>query len=72
MTARSIPPVLLTVEEFAELARLSRRQIDRLRKIRPAGFPHELEMGSGRSKHRRCPRFRRSEVESWIDSRALW
>jgi hypothetical protein len=29
---------MITVEEFAALARLSRRQIDRLRRRRPAGF----------------------------------
>ena len=31
----------ITVDEFAGLARLSRRQIDRLRGRRPAGFPRE-------------------------------
>ena len=63
---------LVTTEEFARLARLSRRQIDRLRKRRPDGFPHELELGSGDSKYRRCPRFRLVEVQAWLDSRALW
>ncbi len=65
-------PDLVTVGEFAALARLSRRQIDRLRALRPAGFPREFELGSGLSKHRRCPRFRLSEVQQWLDSRALW
>lgn len=63
---------LITVEEFAQLARLSRRQIDRLRKKRPPGFPREFELGSGGGKYRRCPRFRRCEVDAWLDSRALW
>jgi predicted DNA-binding transcriptional regulator AlpA len=66
------PLALVTVEEFAILARLSRRQIDRLRKRRPEGFPHELDLGSGSSKYRRCPRFRLAEVQAWLDSRALW
>lgn len=63
---------LVTVTEFASLARLSRRQIDRLRKRRPAGFPRELELGSGAGKHHNCPRFKLSEVQKWLDSRALW
>ncbi|WP_106516133.1 helix-turn-helix transcriptional regulator [Allosphingosinicella deserti] len=63
---------LITVEEFAELARLSRRQIDRLRQRRPVGFPREYELGSGGCKYRRCPRFKLSDVEKWLDSRALW
>ena len=64
--------ILITVEEFALAARLSRRQIDRLRRRRPVGFPPEYELSSGRSKHRRCPRFKLVEVQRWIDSRALW
>lgn len=62
----------ITADEFANLARLSRRQIDRLRKSRPAGFPREYELGSGLSKYRSCPRFKRAEVDRWLDSRALW
>lgn len=62
----------ITADEFAKLARLSRRQIDRLRKNRPAGFPREYELGSGTSKYRSCPRFKRAEVDRWLDSRALW
>lgn len=62
----------ITVDEFATLARLSRRQIDRLRKSRPSGFPREYELGSGTSKYRSCPRFKRFEVDRWLDSRALW
>lgn len=63
---------LITVDEFAILARLSRRQIDRLRQRRPTGFPREYELGSGGGKYRRCPRFKLSDVEKWLDSRALW
>ena len=63
---------MITVGEFAQLARLSRRQIDRLRKRRSPGFPREYELGSGVSKYRRCPRFRLAEVQRWLDSRALW
>mgnify|MGYP002385975488 CR=1 FL=1 len=63
---------LITVSDFARLACLSRRQIDRLRASRPPGFPKEFELGSGRSKHRSCPRFKRCEVQKWLDSRALW
>jgi predicted DNA-binding transcriptional regulator AlpA len=74
--AGSQPPVLspgmITVGEFATLARLSRRQIDRLRKRRPVGFPREYELGSGLSKYRSCPRFKLIEVQAWLDSRALW
>jgi predicted DNA-binding transcriptional regulator AlpA len=63
---------LLTVSEFAVLARLSRRQIDRLRKQRPPGFPRELELGSGKSAFHNCPRFNRKDIETWLMSRALW
>ena len=68
----SIEREMITVDEFARLARLSRRQIDRLRAHRAPGFPREFELGSGRSKYRRCPRFRLAEVQKWLDSRALW
>lgn len=63
---------MITVSDFASLARLSRRQIDRLRRRRPANFPREFELAEGSSKYRRCPRFRLSEVQIWLDSRALW
>jgi len=70
---RAEPPQhFITVSEFAEMARLSRRQIDRLRRRRPAGFPREFELGNGESKYRRCPRFKLVEVRRWLDSRALW
>lgn len=68
----SIEDGMITADEFARLARLSRRQIDRLRTHRAPGFPREYELGSGSSKYRRCPRFRLSDVQKWLDSRALW
>ena len=46
---------LITVNDFAEIARLSRRQIDRLRTRRPGNFPREYELGTGSNKHRRYP-----------------
>lgn len=64
--------MFITVEDFAQLACLSRRQIDRLRRRRPAGFPREYEFGSGGSKYRRCPRFKLVDVQRWLESRALW
>lgn len=61
---------LITVAEFAELASLSRRHIDRLRKRRPAGFPREYDVGSGSDNpRRRCPRFKLIDVKAWIRSR---
>lgn len=67
------PAGLITADEFARLACLSRRQIDRLRGRRPAGFPREYDLSGGsQSKHHRCPRFKRSEVFAWLESRALW
>jgi len=64
-------PGLITVCEFAGLARLSRRQIDRLRSRPPKGFPHEYEMGTSDSKNRRCPRFKLQEVLAWLNSRRI-
>ena len=69
---RGVEDGMITVEEFARLARLYRRQIDRLRKRRSSGFPREFELGSGLSRYRRCPRFRLTDVQRWLDSRALW
>lgn len=66
------PVMLITVEEFAQLVRLSRRQVDRLRSARPPGFPKEYEMGSGVSRHGHCPRFKLADVLAWIETRALW
>ena len=64
--------VLITVGEFASMARLSRRQIDRLRAARAGNFPVEYELGVSTAKRRRCPRFKLSEVEDWLNSRAMW
>ena len=63
---------MITVAEFARLACLSRRQIDRLRLRRPHGFPREYELASRVSKYRRCPRFKLADVRRWLESRALW
>lgn len=71
-SAKNLASEFVTIDEFAILARLSRRQICRLRKRRPPGFPHEYEFGSGQSKLRNCPRFKRSEVSAWLETRALW
>jgi predicted DNA-binding transcriptional regulator AlpA len=65
-------PDFVTVSEFAHLVRLSRRQIDRLRKRRPPGFPKEYEFGSSMSRYRRCPRFKLRDVLAWRETRALW
>lgn len=62
----------VTVNEFAELARISRRSLDRLRKRRPEGFPTEYDFGQGETQQSRQPRFKLNEVRAWLDSRALW
>jgi len=59
----------ITVQEFADLARLSRRRIDRLRLRGPPQFPREYKLGSSEIKFRRCPRFKLSEALAWIDTR---
>ncbi|ROT93491.1 DNA-binding protein [Altererythrobacter sp. FM1] len=59
----------ITVEEFAAIARVSRRTIDRYRRARPDGFPAEYDLGRGLVPR---PRFKLEEVERWLDSRALW
>jgi len=60
---------LITVEDFARIARLSRRTIDRYRRARPVGFPPEYDLGRGTVPR---PRFKLGDVLKWIDSRALW
>ncbi len=65
-------PRLITADEFAQIVGLSRRQVDRMRAARPDGFPREYELGSGRSRHGRCPRFKLEEVLAWMETRALW
>ena len=59
----------LTVEEFAGIARLSRRTIDRYRRDRPIGFPKEYDLSRGRVPR---PRFKISDVLRWMETRALW
>lgn len=64
-----LPPYFITVREFAELARVSSRTINRYRRSRPSGFPAEYDIGRGRIPR---PRFKLDEVQRWLDSRALW
>lgn len=64
-----VPSIFITRREFARLAKMSVRTIDRYRKIRPPGFPAEYDVGL---KERCFPRFKRAEVETWLDSLALW
>lgn len=59
----------ITVEEFAEMAHVSRRTIDRYRQARPQGFPPEYDMGRGKIPR---PRFKLDDVQNWLNSRALW
>lgn len=59
----------LTVEEFARIARVSRRTIDRYRRDRPLGFPKEYDLSRGSVPR---PRFKASEVLRWVETRALW
>ena len=59
----------VTADEFARLAGISRRTIDRYRKVRPPGFPTEHDIGAGNSVR---PRFKLSDVQAWLESRALW
>ncbi|KRB91114.1 hypothetical protein [Sphingomonas sp. Root1294] len=61
---------MITVNEFASMAGLSRCQIDRLRKQRSSGFPREYDLAASGSKP--CPRFKLADVERWFESRALW
>lgn len=49
------PRIFITVTEFANLARMSRRTIDRYRRARPTGFPTEYDLGRGRTAR---PRFK--------------
>lgn len=67
-------PAFITIDEFAEIARISRRTLCRLRQSRPAGFPTEYDLGLSAAPTRNCrrPRFKLAEVQAWLDSRALW
>lgn len=55
----------ITIAEFADLLKVARSTIDRLRKRRPAGFPKEYAP-AGRT------RFKRQEVLAWIEAQPLW
>jgi len=59
----------ITVEDFARLAKLSRRTIDRYRHDRPTGFPREYDLSRGRVPR---PRFKLADVLAWMETRALW
>ncbi len=59
----------ITVEDFARIARVSRRTIDRYRRDKAADFPKEYDMSRGRVPR---PRFKLAEVLAWMDTRALW
>ena len=59
----------ISVEDFARIARLSRRTIDRYRRDRPAGFPKEYDVSRGRIPR---PRFKLADVLAWLETRALW
>lgn len=75
MTIRpDLPPSLaserfITVEDFAKVARLSRRTIDRYRRARPEGFPKEYDVSRGAVPR---PRFKLADVLGWMETRALW
>jgi predicted DNA-binding transcriptional regulator AlpA len=59
----------ISVEDFARIARLSRRTIDRYRRDRPVGFPKEYDVSRGRVPR---PRFKLADVLAWMETRALW
>lgn len=69
------PPELMKVDEVAELMGISRRQLDRLRRNPPPGFPAEMNLATkqappGAPDRRRQPRFWRSDVIAFIGSLA--
>jgi predicted DNA-binding transcriptional regulator AlpA len=59
----------ITVEDFARIACVSRRTIDRYRRSRASGFPTEYDMSRGKVPR---PRFKRADVLAWMETRALW
>jgi len=59
----------ISVDDFARLARLSRRTIDRYRQDRPLGFPREYDVSRGKVAR---PRFKLADVLAWMETRALW
>ena len=74
ITGPQLAQTFVTVDEFAVIARISRRTLCRLRRSRPAGFPTEYDLGLSARATRNCrrPRFKLAEVQAWLDSRALW
>lgn len=54
----------ITLEEFADFACMSVRNLNRLRAKRDASFPTEMRPAGSAI-------FRRIEVEDWLDSRAI-
>lgn len=65
----SIDLEFLTVEEFARIARASRREINRYRCDRAVGFPKEYDVSRSREPR---PRFGINDVLRWMETRALW
>lgn len=59
----------ITVADFARIARVSRRTIDRYRRNRATGFPTEYDMSRGKVPR---PRFKLADVLAWMETRALW
>jgi predicted DNA-binding transcriptional regulator AlpA len=59
----------ISVEDFARIARVSRRTIDRYRRDRATGFPKEYDVSRGKVPR---PRFKLADVLAWMDTRALW
>lgn len=59
----------VTADDFAQIAGLSRRTIDRYRHERPSGFPVEYDLSRGRVPR---PRFKLADVLKWMGTRALW
>lgn len=59
----------ITVEDFARIACVSRRTIDRYRRSRETGFPKEYDVSRGKVAR---PRFKLADVLAWMDTRALW
>ncbi len=68
-----LPPIpaerFITATDFAQIAGLSRRTIDRYRHDRPSGFPTESDLSRGRVPR---PRFKMTDVLKWMETRALW
>jgi predicted DNA-binding transcriptional regulator AlpA len=59
----------IAVKDFARIAGLSRRTIDRYRRNRPPGFPREFDFSQGNVPR---PRFKMADVIDWLETRALW